>query len=261
MKRPKILDKVNDPKYIPGIYNYCDRWCERCTFTDRCLNFEESERRLENIKGKDTNKFFEELGDIFKETKELILYVAKQEGIDLDNIEPDPEFEKKEQQLREEAENHHLSKSSMDYAKVVTKWFEKEKDIFKEKEDHLNRNLSMGINESASNQEADYIIDAMEVIQWYQYQIHVKLMRALSNSDELYEDIDMSDYPSDADGSAKVALIGLDRSIAAWGIFHKYFPDKSDDILDILVSLEKIRRLTEQNFPNARGFIRPGFDE
>jgi hypothetical protein len=21
---------------IVGIYNYCDRWCERCTFTSRC---------------------------------------------------------------------------------------------------------------------------------------------------------------------------------------------------------------------------------
>ena len=21
---------------IPGIYNYCDYWCERCAFTQRC---------------------------------------------------------------------------------------------------------------------------------------------------------------------------------------------------------------------------------
>ena len=26
-------------KYIPGIYNYCDYWCERCAFTKRCRNF------------------------------------------------------------------------------------------------------------------------------------------------------------------------------------------------------------------------------
>jgi hypothetical protein len=27
-----------DPKHIPGIYNYCDRRCERCPFTSRRLN-------------------------------------------------------------------------------------------------------------------------------------------------------------------------------------------------------------------------------
>ena len=25
--------------HIPGIYNYCDRWCERCKFTSQCLLF------------------------------------------------------------------------------------------------------------------------------------------------------------------------------------------------------------------------------
>lgn len=26
-------------RFIPGIYNYCDYWCERCAFTRRCRNF------------------------------------------------------------------------------------------------------------------------------------------------------------------------------------------------------------------------------
>ena len=29
--------RARDPKLIPGIYNYCDRWCERCPFTSRCM--------------------------------------------------------------------------------------------------------------------------------------------------------------------------------------------------------------------------------
>ena len=27
---------------IPGIHNYCDRWCERCSFTSRCNVFEQT---------------------------------------------------------------------------------------------------------------------------------------------------------------------------------------------------------------------------
>ena len=29
-----------EPDMIPGIYNYCDRWCERCAYTSRCLQYQ-----------------------------------------------------------------------------------------------------------------------------------------------------------------------------------------------------------------------------
>ena len=38
MNKEEMLRNAEDPKYISGIYNYCDRWCERCRFTSRCLN-------------------------------------------------------------------------------------------------------------------------------------------------------------------------------------------------------------------------------
>ncbi len=52
MDRKELIKKVQDPKYIPGIYNYCDRWCERCQFTSRCLNHSIEEKqncKLEEI--------------------------------------------------------------------------------------------------------------------------------------------------------------------------------------------------------------------
>lgn len=36
---------VEDKKLISGIYNYCDRWCERCPQTARCLNFKMGQAR------------------------------------------------------------------------------------------------------------------------------------------------------------------------------------------------------------------------
>ena len=30
-------------RFIPGIYNYCDYWCERCAFTRRCRNYQMGE--------------------------------------------------------------------------------------------------------------------------------------------------------------------------------------------------------------------------
>lgn len=37
MNKKDILKMAEDPRFIPGIYNYCDRWCERCPFTMRCM--------------------------------------------------------------------------------------------------------------------------------------------------------------------------------------------------------------------------------
>lgn len=62
------------------------------------------------------------------------------------------------------------------------------------------------------------------------------------------------------DSSAKVALIAIDRSIAAWLRLKEFFPDKTDSILTLLVHLDRLRRAAEKEFPEARTFVRPGFD-
>ena len=28
----KLKALTDNPEHIPGIYNYCDKWCERCPF-------------------------------------------------------------------------------------------------------------------------------------------------------------------------------------------------------------------------------------
>jgi hypothetical protein len=100
----------------------------------------------------------------------------------------------------------------------------------------------------------------VEIIHWYQHFIYIKLMRSvhgtLGNTEDLLED-----YPKDSDGSAKVALIAIDRSMAAWTHMHNYFPNLQAQILAILAQLDGLRKRVETIFPEARNFIRPGFDE
>ncbi|MGH8102155.1 MAG: hypothetical protein ACREIW_12720 [Chthoniobacterales bacterium] len=53
----------------------------------------------------------------------------------------------------------------------------------------------------------------------------------------------------------------MDRCIAAWSALRIALgPDEDDEILDHLAQLSAIRRETENLFPNARAFVRPGFD-
>ena len=108
--------------------------------------------------------------------------------------------------------------------------------------------------------EAAALREFVEVIRWYQHFIYVKLSRAIGSrsNEQLETDEELKAFPKDSDGSAKIALIGIDRSIAAWsGLRTALGPDEADDILDLLsVNSPPFVRETEKLFPYAHSFVR-----
>ncbi len=260
MNKNELRRKAQDPGYVSGIYNYCDRWCERCNFTSRCLNYSISEEEFGDPKTRDIRNeaFWEKLHSIFEQTKEMLQDMAKEMGIDLGSMDTESVMEEQKCKRRD-AKEHELARAAYKYISIVNEWFNGELFLFEDKKDELHTMASIGLDESKIKAEADDIADAIEVIQWYQHQIYVKLMRALcqgNNDDEEMDEV----LKMDSNGSAKVALIGMDRSIGAWGKLQDHFPGKTDAILDILLSLDRLRRKTEKEFPDARAFKRPGFD-
>src|SRR5688500_20366034 len=103
--------------------------------------------------------------------------------------------------------------------------------------------------------------DAHEVIQWYQYQIAEKSMRALSARFDDHETTELTDFPNDSDGSAKVALIGIDRSIAAWRLVQLALPERETSIVPLILQLERLRHRIANTFPYAREVFSAGFAE
>ena len=163
-------------------------------------------------------------------------------------------------QRREKAKDSPLGVLSKQYLHMSKKWMDESNQILSKKQDELVETEMMELPHREPLQEALDIKDALEIIGWYMFQIHVKLMRAMTSlKEDAEEEIDES-WPKDCDGSAKVALIGIDRSIGAWGIVLSYLPDQEERILPILALLERLRRMTEQQFPNARAFFREGLD-
>jgi len=263
MDKERLKKLADNPNNIQGIYNYCDRWCERCTFTSRCLNYDISEEQYDSPESKDvSNKvFWDKLSEMFKITFEMLDEDMKERGIDINELDLE-EAGKEEEDRRKIAKNHDCSKKSMEYSDKVKEWFESSEDYLKQKEVDINKLGNLDLSDKNLEESVIRLNDAIEVIHWYQYQIHVKIQRAVSGkAEELKEPEFYEDFPSDADGSAKVALIGMDRSIAAWGELYQQFPEKEDSILDILIMLEKLRKRVEAELPDARAFIRPGFDE
>ena len=262
LDKDKIKELAQDKRFISGIYNYCDRWCEHCPQTSRCLNYAMAEEEVADPKTRDIHNeaFWIKLGETFKATLDLVKEMAASEGIDLDAMDPE-ELVEEHRTVREMAKDHEICRAARAYADMAKNWLEGARTFFGGGEETDPGFKSVPGNEEEPEKYG--LEEALEVIQYYQHQIYVKLARAISGQMEEESEIDdePAQYAKDSDGSTKVALIGLDRSIAAWGIIGRQFPSfRSHDVPAILTHLERLRRSVEKVFPDARGFLRPGFD-
>jgi hypothetical protein len=288
------LKRIGDnPEFIPGIYNYCDRWCERCPFTSRCMNFAmgaelQAEQSEAGADSDPTNAaFWQNISDSLQAAFDLIKEIAEEQNLDLDALgdgEVREAMERREEH-RQSARGDELAHAAEEYVEMVNDWFANAEVVFVEKGGELERLGELEIAGVDVSAEVADLNDAVEVIRWYQYQIQVKLMRAVSSQlnedDSEFEWVETDEQwraeieqnegadsiaeletgQKDSDGSAKVSLIGIDRSIAAWSRLLATFPEQEDNLLAILVQLERLRRATERRFPDARAFRRPGFDD
>ncbi len=69
---------TSEDNFIPGIFNYCDRWCERCMYTHRCRVYVtekelteayEAEKRYKKSR-EENQKFWEQIDRALKEASE-----------------------------------------------------------------------------------------------------------------------------------------------------------------------------------------------
>lgn len=246
MYRQRLKELAKDKRFIPGIYNYCDRWCERCPQTQRCLNFSIAEEEFPDPQTRDIRNeaFWNKLSEIFKETQEMIKEAAEEMGIDMDSLDSVDDTNRI-RVMDESVQNHLISRAAKSYGKMVEDWIQ-------EKEERLFETATTVVD-------GVDLEEAFEVIRWYQYFIAAKAIRAVLG--KLEEEQDGPDeFPSDADGSAKIALIAIDRSIGAWAMIPHHDPRESESVLKIISFLDRLGQAIEETFPGARSFIRPGFD-
>jgi len=244
MDKDELLGLAKSGQFIPGIYNYCDRWCERCPVTARCLTFAMMKEQGggQDVADLSNAEFWRHLTDSLRVAGELLRERAQELGVDLDSVTNEDRAE--EEQRTEDAQNHECCLMAKRYADIVEAWFEN------------------GIADGEQSGQVGSGVswkEGLEVIRWYQHQIYIKLLRAIrSDSEDQPEGFD--DFPRDSVAQAKIALIGIDRSIAAWDVVRKRRCSRDDEVFDLMVHLGRLRRRVERVFPEARALVRPGFE-
>lgn len=248
MDSERMEELARDPRFIPGIYNYCDRWCERCPFTGRCMNYAlAQEEPFGDSESRDVENeaFWDKLGETFDATIGRLDEAAETMDLDIDEEDFDESL-REEDQIHEAAHSQPFRRTAMRYIDVVEQWL------------RSHEGLVGDVPRGETGDNGATLRDCLDVIRWYQHQIWVKLCRAAGSAIRASME-DMEDMQDDANGSAKVAILGIERSLAAWATLLKHFPDHEDAIF-AMGTLKRLIRQAEAAFPNARAFRRPGFD-
>ena len=248
---------------IEGIFNYCDRWCERCSFTSRCAIFDEDSRSFNKDIDEKNRAFRKRLGENIHKATDLLRKAARDAGLNVAATEAHiAEILRRDAKTEMEVRKHVLIVSTAEYGVMTRDWLKTQPGML-ERLEHLKTELTLGVetNEGAKR-ETRVIKESLATIQWYCDFINDKLSRALAGKLGNGEvSIEYEPLPHHYDGSAKIAMIAIDRSIDAWSEIFKILPAEEDHFLKVLSLLERIKKLVLAEFPLASSFIRPGFDQ
>lgn len=249
--RKTLNTLASSGQFIPGIYNYCDRWCERCLLSHKCLTYAHEQEIWNECKNPASNalnneKFWEQISLSFEVALDMITEDAKRFGIEMEGLPEDP--------IPNETSNP-VGELALSYGTAMGKWLEVNNIILEDKGEQL-------LNIYNRKEPALKFADAVEVLKWYCFYIEAKVCRSFYELNErLQEEDDEFDVIADNLGSAKVAIIAIDRSIEALTVLYPELNAQEDDILKFLSKLSELKSKMLKAFPTAMEFKRPGFDD
>jgi hypothetical protein len=224
---------------IQFISEYCDRWCERCAFTSRCSSY-----AVQAALGM--------CGDIGEAIElavgaPVVVSATHSKRPRTFEIEqPTPEELRKigaDEDTRDKLiEEAFISKTAMGIMVKAHEWFR--------------------AHEATVRNGADAVLlEAIAIAQWDSCFIGAKLHRALHGRDSHESGDSWDDDPiqNDWNGSAKIALISIERSESGW----RTIAQATGEVVaaDLAVAMGNLRSEVEDAFPFARLFKRPGFDD
>lgn len=234
---------------IKAPFNYCDRWCERCTSDTkkRCSVYQdEFETKLNYLAdGKDPESAeacFESAQKSFEKTMGMIKEIAENENIDLEYSDEESQVKliEKETSVNE----HPLFMKAHEYQQKVQNFFD---DNYDDDDD---------------DDIADELDDAYETLNWYHTLLPAKVNRFLCDmyanellADEIEvdpEDIDIGLF--DAVAQMEVCLKAIESSKKALNsIFNlkMEFRYEVSDMTDILLEIEQKILLALKNIDTA----------
>ena len=227
---PPFVQVAADPTLVKGIYDACDQWCMYCPATQQCLAFRcNSEIRS----GK--QDIHRNLADRLDQGMTFLKHLCEAEGRPTTEIDAilsdDPQTTIQVIEI-----NDPIERMGRRYGRLSDAY-------------HVSPDFPFEMRPRASGP------TPFEVFAWFHQLVPAKVYRALLSAAQAAR---RQARREDALVSAKVALIGMDRSLDA---LQAMCAEDDDPRLDMMqLQLRRLRREVEGRFPEARNVVRPGLD-
>src|SRR5712692_4056553 len=77
----RLIARAQNPRLIPGLYNYCDGRCPRRPFTDRCLTYLDNQE-MEAAGGSSKDALLaDRVGASLRRTIDMLAEIGRRKGI------------------------------------------------------------------------------------------------------------------------------------------------------------------------------------
>jgi hypothetical protein len=232
MAQPIFNQVCLDSTLIKGIYNTCDQWCMYCPATERCLAY-----RCSPEIGSGKQDIYKSLADRLYEGIIFFKRLCEAEGTPTPELDDMLANDPRKQTVAPPVDDP-LERAGKRYARLSGAYL------------HSREDYPFEVRWRPSGP------TPFEVFTWFHVLIAVKIYRALLSSGAAARGDESTRV--DALVSAKVALIGIDRSLEALSAMAD---TDNDARLELLAGqLRRVRRELEARFPDARSFVREGLD-
>jgi len=251
------------PPMIPGVYNYCDRWCERCPLTARCEVFRDQAR------------------DEAAMTATLAApHAFLDQPFDQDDEVPvPPEVAAASAELVSGLDEATRSETAEESERLTAAWRRHRQRVRAHPIPTAAREyaaLAQGVLQAVSRlvegrpgtDETARL--AVETLRWHAPLIAVRSVRAAAGlvPDDPVGDGDdgrgngPDEVQSDANGTAKLVRLLIGESIDAWRALSQPGRGVANGVpLAMIDRLDRLDRQVADAFPKAMAFVRPGFDD
>lgn len=230
----RVVELASDPNLVPGIYNTCDQWCDYCPATTRCLSFKVhgGVDAFGDVHGDFGAAMFASMGHL-------------RDCYEAEGLEP-PE----DMRLLLSGERRRFTQWQTDPIERAAHLYLMLVATFMHTSDDRVLRVSFAKRPAGPT--------PAEVFLFYHFTIGVKAGRAVASAREA-DRTGRAAARRDAECSAKVALLAIDRSDEALQVLALDVADAR--LAHLRAHLEQLRRDLERRFPNARAIMRPGLDE
>lgn len=210
---------------------------------------------LDRDLSRDEESIWSRLKEVFESTYEVLHELADERGIDVADIYAseniNKEFWGEDFENRTKGEHCNSQVEASDIIRVCL--------IYEDMADQCLERIFDMLDVKDKKSLTDRVDEAMEVVNWYLDLIQAKMRRALYGY--YYQKSFGRKESEDYNGSAKVALIAIVRSIENWKIVREAWTEFDLEIGHMLVALEQLQQDVMKQFPKARDFQRPGFEK